>query len=62
LEGTLHVETPRGEFVVDANEVLAVDPGNAHRAHNPEDADAPVRALAIGAPTVDDAHGYEPET
>lgn len=61
LEGTLHVETPRGEFVVDANEVLVVDPGNAHRAHNPEDADAPVRALAIGAPTVDDAHGYEPE-
>jgi quercetin dioxygenase-like cupin family protein len=61
LEGTLHVETPEREFVVDADEVLVVDPGNAHRAYNPEDADASVRVLAIGAPTVDDAHAYEPE-
>lgn len=61
LEGTLHVETPEGEFVVGTDEVLVVDPGNPHRAYNPEDADAPVRALAIGAPTVDDAHGYDAE-
>lgn len=61
LEGTLHVETPEREFVVGADEVLVIDPGNAHRAYNPEDADTPVRVLAIGAPTVDDAHGYDPE-
>ncbi|MFO7926261.1 MAG: cupin domain-containing protein [Halobacteriota archaeon] len=61
LDGTLHVETPEGEFVVGPDEVLVIDPGNPHRAYNPDDADASVRALAIGAPTVDDAHGYDPE-
>ena len=61
LEGTLHVETPEGEFVVETDEAFVADPGHAHRAHNPEDADAPVRVLALGAPTVDDVHPYDPE-
>jgi len=61
LEGTLHIETAEGGFVVEADEAFVVEPGNAHRAYNPEDAAAPVRVLALGAPTVDDVHSYEPE-
>ena len=59
LEGTLHVETPEGEFVVGTDEAFVVDPGHAHRAHNPGGADGPVRVLALGAPTVDDVHPYD---
>ena len=61
LSGTLHVETPEGEMVVEADQVLFVDPGSPQRAYNPEDAESAVRVLAIGAPSVDDAHPYEPE-
>lgn len=61
LSGTLQVETPEGEYAVDADQALFVDPGSPQRAHNPEDADSSVRFLAIGAPSVDDAHVYEPE-
>jgi mannose-6-phosphate isomerase-like protein (cupin superfamily) len=60
LDGELHVETPEGEFVVGADEALVVEPGSPQRAYNPEDAGGSVRALAIGAPSVDDAHTYEP--
>ena len=61
LEGTLHVETPDRDFVVEAGEVFAVEPGNAHRAHNPDEADETVSVLAVGAPTgIDDGHAYEP--
>lgn len=59
LEGTLHVETPEETFVVETDEAFVVEPGNPHRAHNPEDATETTRVLAIGAPTVDDAHRYE---
>ncbi len=61
LEGTLHVETPEGEFVVGTDEVFVAEPGSPHRAFNPAEADEPCRVLAIGAPTVDDAHPYEPD-
>jgi len=61
LDGTLHVETPEGDFVVEADQALFVDPGSPQRAYNPDDADTPVRVLAIGAPSVDDARPYEPE-
>jgi len=61
LDGTLHVETPDGEFVVEEDEAFFVDPGSPQRAYNPADADGRVRALAVGAPSVDDAHPYEPE-
>lgn len=60
LEGRLNVETPEGEFVVDADEAFVVHPGNPHRAYNPADAADPVRVLAVGAPSVDDAHAYDP--
>lgn len=59
LEGELHVETPEESFVVGPDEAFVADPGEPHRAHNPDDADAPVKVLAIGAPSVDDAHPYE---
>jgi len=61
LEGRLHLETPEGEFVVEADEVFVAEPGSPHRAHNPADAEANVRVLALGAPSVDDAHAYEPD-
>jgi len=60
LEGELHVETPDGEFVVGADEAFVVEPGSPHRAHNPADAGESVRVLAVGGPSVDDAHAYEP--
>lgn len=59
IEGELHVETPEGEYVVGEGEVFAVDPGNPHRAFNPEDADETVRVFAVGTPSVDDASPYE---
>lgn len=61
LEGTLYVETPEETFVVEADEAFVAEPESPHRAYNPEDADEAVRVLAIGAPTTDDAHQYEPE-
>ncbi|WP_181691412.1 cupin domain-containing protein [Natronomonas sp. LN261] len=62
LEGALSVETPEGTFVVEADEAFVVEPGSAHRAYNPDGAEESVRVLAIGAPTVDDAHPYDPES
>jgi len=61
VEGTLHVETPEGALTVPEEQVFLVEPGNPHRAFNPSDADAPVRVLAIGAPSVEDHHPYEPD-
>lgn len=61
LEGELSVETPEGEFVVGTDEVFIVEPGNPQRAFNPAGASDSVRVLAIGAPSVDDAHPYEPD-
>lgn len=60
LEGTLHVETPDEEFVVDRDQALFVDPGSPQRAFTPEAADTSTRVLAIGAPSVKDAHTYDP--
>lgn len=60
VSGDLSVETPQGEFAVAAGEVFVAHPGNPHRAYNPDDAAEPVRVLAIGAPTVDDAVPHDP--
>ena len=56
LAGTLHVETPDEEYVVESNQALFVDPGSPQRAFNPDTAATATRILAIGAPSVDDAH------
>lgn len=60
LAGTLHVETPDETYVVEADQALFVDPESPQRAFNPDTADTATRVLAIGAPSVDDAHPYEP--
>ncbi|AEM56016.1 cupin [Haloarcula hispanica N601] len=62
LEGTLHVETPDGEYVVSADEVFVAEPESPHRAHNPADADKPVTVLGVGAPPTDIALPYDPDT
>jgi len=59
--GDLHVRTPDGEYVVEAGEFFVAEPDHPHLAYNPEDADRTVRAIAIGAPRVDDVHRYEPD-
>ena len=58
--GELHVETPGEEYVVGAGEVFVAEPDSPHRAHNPVDADEPVRVLGVGAPKSDIAHPYDP--
>ena len=60
LSGTLSVETPEGEYTIDADEVFIAEPDSPHRAYNPADAEREVCVLAIGAPSVDDVHPYEP--
>lgn len=62
LQGTLHVETPDEDYVVESDQALFVDPKSPQRAFNPTDADTTTRVLAIGAPSVDDARTYEPST
>ncbi|MFB6094444.1 MAG: cupin domain-containing protein [Halanaeroarchaeum sp.] len=61
LEGTLHVRTPEEEVVVETDQALFVDPGSPQLAFNPEDAETSTRLLAIGAPSVEDVHEYEPD-
>ncbi|GGJ07689.1 hypothetical protein GCM10008995_16980 [Halobellus salinus] len=60
LSGTLAVETPGGTHVVPSGSVFAATPESPHRAHNPADADAAVEVLAVGTPTDDAVHQYEP--
>lgn len=61
LEGTLHVETPEGEKVVPEGNIFVAEPESPHRAFVPEDADETARAVAVGAPPVDDVRPYEPD-
>lgn len=61
LEGTLYVETPDGEYVVEAGEAFVAEPDSPHRAYNPDGADGPVRVLGVGAPKSDIAHPYDPD-
>lgn len=62
LSGTLSVETPDGEYVVGADEAFVAEPDSPHRAYNAEDADETARVLAVGAPSVDDVHPYDPDS
>ena len=60
--GTLHVETPDGEFEVPTGSVFAARPEAPHRAYVPEDATEPVEVIAIGSPPVSgDAVEYDPD-
>jgi len=60
LDGTLHVETPDREYVVEADSVFVAEPDSPHRPYNPDDADEPVTVLGIGAPRSDPAIPYDP--
>jgi uncharacterized cupin superfamily protein len=53
LDGSMHVETPDGDFLVEAGNWFAVEPGNPIRPYNPATATAPVRALLVN-PRADD--------
>jgi len=59
LAGTLHVETPEKEFVVETDEAFVVEPTNPIRPYNPADAGDPVRVLGTGSPKTDPARPYE---
>ena len=61
LAGTLHVETPDEEYVVENGQAFFVDPGSPQRAFSPEGATESTRMLAIGAPSVQDVHAYNPD-
>lgn len=61
LDGRLHVETPEREYAVEADEVFLAEPASPHRAYNPADAPGAAEVIAIGAPSVDDVHPYEPD-
>lgn len=61
IEGTLHIETTDGEYVVESEQTFFAEPGSPHLAFNPAAASGSVRVLAIGAPSVGDVHAYDPE-
>ncbi|MXR52111.1 cupin domain-containing protein [Halovenus sp. WSH3] len=60
-EGQLTVETPDGEYEVEAGELFVAHPESPHRAYNPDTADEPVVVLGVGAPSTDIAHPYDPD-
>ena len=60
LEGELRVETPDGEYTVEQGEVFVAEPESPHRAFTDSGADGRAVVLAVGAPSVDDGHSYEP--
>lgn len=62
IRGELHVDTPDQEYVINEGGLFIVEPGSPHRAFAPDDVDGPVEVLAIGAPSVDDVHRYEPDS
>jgi len=62
VHGTLAVETPDREYTVEPGELFVAEPESPHRAHNPADADDPVRVVGAGAPNADIARPYDPET
>lgn len=59
LAGTLHVETPEEEFVVESDAVFVAEPESPHRAFNPGDADEEVVVFGVGAPRTDPGLPYE---
>ena len=60
VDGTVTVETPEREYVVEAGEVLVAEPDSPHRAFVPDDAERSATVLGVGAPKTDVALPYEP--
>ena len=59
VAGTLAVETPERDYVVEAGHFIVAEPGSPHRAHVAADAEGPATVVGIGAPPVSDGHAYE---
>lgn len=59
VDGNIHVETPEKEFRVDEGQLFVVEPGNPHRAYNPDSAAEAAEVLGVGAPLVNDGHAVE---
>jgi len=59
IEGELAVETPERTYAIPEGQFFVAEPGSAHRAHNPAEADEAVRIVGIGAPPISDGHPYE---
>ncbi|WP_254533281.1 cupin domain-containing protein [Natrinema gelatinilyticum] len=57
--GTVHVETPEREYVVEAGEMFLVEGGHPHRMFVPADAGEPATVLSFGAPSVDTGQVYD---
>lgn len=60
IDGCVNFETPDGTFVVGQNNFFVVESGNPHRGYVPEGGEES-RVIAIGAPSVNDGHEYDPE-
>lgn len=60
VDGELHVETPKREYVVGRNSVFVAKPDAPHRGFNHEAASETLRVVAVGGPVVDDGHDYTP--
>ena len=61
VSGTLHVETPAGEYAIEAGEVFAVEPANPIRPFVPADAPGPAVVLGMGAPAYDFGRAFDPD-
>lgn len=62
VSGDLTVETPEKEYTVPTGHFFIAEPTNPHRAYNHPDATENVTVVAIGAPSVQDGHRYDPPT
>jgi quercetin dioxygenase-like cupin family protein len=60
VAGTLAVETPDGDYTVGPGSFFVAEPESPHRAHNPDDADATVRVVGMGALKFDIARPFDP--
>lgn len=60
IEGYVNFETPGGTFTVGQNNFFVVEPGNPHRGFIPDDG-VETRIIAVGAPSVNDGHKYDPD-
>lgn len=61
VSGTVHAETPEGEFVIETGEVFIAEPESPHRVFTPETADSSARVLGVGAPKADPGLPYNPD-
>lgn len=59
VEGELHVKTPREDYTLGPGEFFVAEPESPLHPHNPDDADAPVRAVLVNAPRAEDFETYD---